>query len=483
MAKPNIVLIIAEELRADFLGYDGNTEAETPFLDKLSSESVTFTRHFTVHSKCVPSRCALFSGRYPHVDGHRTLGIRLQKEEINLARILKDDGYYNVLALKNHIVAEDILFDCFHEHWTFSHDADVFAFHNVCTTATSHPTNAGNKYADNYIFGKTAMPETQWQDFVATQRAVDFIRRSDKPSPFFLNINYGYVHPPYCVMDPYYSTFMSKELKPLPEVPGRDKPDFMYRLHALHNQDPLDVRDRKEMKALYYGMLRYLDARVREIYDALNESGQLDNTILVFTSDHGDFVGQYGIPEKWDTIFSDCLIRIPLLIRYPAAFGPRQIDPLNENVDFLPTILDILGIEKPYGIQGKSLLPLIRGECEGHKRYVFAEGGHEQGLLKIQISPEEQAPSVAGYRKKASLRNIMPDSLRKAKMVRTEKHKLVHRIKDKCELYDLEADPMEMVNVYNDPDYAKIKAVLERILLNHLIETEQNLPFDPRPIA
>ena len=148
--KPNIILILTEELRSDFLGYTGNKDSETPFLDKLANESVTFLNHFTVHSKCVPSRTSLFSGRYPHVGGHRTLGIFLRKGEINLAEILKNNGYYNAITQKNHVIEEKILMDYFNEFWSASNKKKgVEKEHNKSLPA--YPQIPGNKYADNYV--------------------------------------------------------------------------------------------------------------------------------------------------------------------------------------------------------------------------------------------------------------------------------------------------------------------------------------------
>ena len=128
-------------------------------------------------------------------------------------------------------------------------------------------------------------------------------------------------------------------------------------------------------------------------------------------------------------------------------------------------------------------LACLMRECKGHRDYVFAEGGHERELLDIPIDPQEHAPHISGYRIKASLRNIMPDSMRKAKMIRTKRHKLVYRINDRCELYDLVEDPMELNNLYAEVECSDVRKELEQTLLRHLIETEQNLPFDPLPIA
>jgi arylsulfatase A-like enzyme len=483
--KPNIVMIIAEELRADMLGYMGCHVAETPFLDSLAETSVVFGNHYTVHSKCVPSRAALYSGRYVHVDGHRTLGIPLQKGEINLAKILKDNGYHTALCLKNHTVDKSILDESFDEWWQ---EKDLPGKAVSCSAyskeTTSHDRTEGNKYADNYLFGQTFINESDKNDYRGTQKVVEFINNTgSETKPFFININFAFTHPPYEIMEPYYSRFMNKDIPLFPNKPGTNKPDFVNKLHELHGFERLDEHDRKEMIATYLGQLNYVDNRVKEIYTALEKANELDNTIFIFTSDHGDFVGQYGLPEKWDTIFHDCLINIPLMIHYPAEFTGNRLSQLTENIDILPTLLDMLKLDHPYGIQGKSLIPVMNDSTVTHKDYVFCEGGHEKELLDIEIQPDPHRKVIVGYLIKAKLREVLPDSLRKAKMIRTNEFKLVYRIKDKNELYDLVNDPTEMNNIYYDKQYNQVVNKLEHILLKHLIETEQNLPFDPVPIS
>ncbi|OGV31984.1 MAG: hypothetical protein A2020_11990 [Lentisphaerae bacterium GWF2_45_14] len=484
MKRPNIVLLIAEELGYNFLGYAGNRESETPFLDKLTGKSVTFCNHFTVQGKCVPSRAALYSGRYPHNGGHRTLGIELQKGEISLAKLLKEHGYFNIMAIKNHTIDKAVFHEQIDEFWLDgSNGRKPVNIKDYNGDTTSHERVSGNKYADNYLFGKINMQEKDTCDYIATERACEFIRNHKMSQPFFMNLNFHYTHPPYEIMEPYYSHFMSKDLTLFPNFPGNNKPEFIYKMHDLYGFSRLDPNDRKEMLACYYGMLNFLDNRVREIYETLEHTGQLENTIFIFTSDHGDLVGQHGIPEKWDTIFSDNIMKIPLIIHYPQIFSPRKINALTENIDVLPLLLELIGIDRPYGIQGKNLMPVMRGETNKHKDYVFAEGGHEKDLLEIKIEPNQDRLHIVGYLKKAEMREIMPDALRKAKMIRTEKYKLVYRIKDKNEFYDLVNDPLEQENCYDKVEFADLITRMEKLLLDHLIESEENLPFDPSPIS
>ncbi len=484
MTKPNIIMIIAEELGHDFIGYAGNQDCETPFLDELSSKSVTFCNHFTVHGKCVPSRVALYSGRYCHNGGHRTLGIELQPGEISLAALTKANGYHNILIGKNHTIDNSILMEQFDEHWKGgTGDRQAVGYAAYTETTTSNNRAPGNACADNYLFGKLNLQEDQVIDYIHTERLCKFLDTNERKAPFFINLNFAYTHPPYEIMEPYYSKFMSRDLKLFPPEVGIDKPEFMYQLSEMYGFDRLTETERKEILACYYGQLAFIDARVKEIYQSLQNNNLLDNTILIFTADHGDLVGQHCIPEKWDTIFSDSIMKIPLMIHYPSSYESHRTDAMTENIDILPTLLELAGIDKPYGIQGKSLLPLLKGQTKTHKDYVFAEGGHEKELLEIEIAPDDHRLLVVGYLKKAEMREVYPDSLRKAKMIRTPDYKLIYRIKDRNELYDLQKDPTEQINLYDKPEYRELVLKMEKTLLDHLIETEENLPFDPCPIS
>ena len=175
--RPNIMLIIAEELRGDFLGYMGNRDAETPFLDRLASEGVSFCNHFTPHGKCVPSRVALFSGRYPHCGGHRTLGVPLTEGEISMLKYLKENAYNTILSQKNHTIDRAILDQHFDEHWSGGLDgAKGVGLGQYTPETTGHDRSPGSKYADNYMFGKIKVAEEEVGDYLATERVVDFIR-------------------------------------------------------------------------------------------------------------------------------------------------------------------------------------------------------------------------------------------------------------------------------------------------------------------
>ncbi len=483
--RPNVLLIIAEQLRGDMPGYAGRRDAETPFLDALAQRSAAFHAHFTVHGKCVPARAALYSGRYAHCGGHRTLGIELHAHEPSLAKILKEHGYHTILTFKNHTVDTRILREQFDEHWRAGMNGEKgISVFDYRSETTSHPRALGNKYADNYLFGRLNFDERQHQDYLATERAAAFIR-SCKPgdAPFFLNLNFDFTHTPYGIMEPYYSRFMRKPLQVIPGDPGHGKPAFMQRLSELHGFARLDEHDRRELLACYLGMASYVDARVADVYRALEESGQLEDTIIVFTSDHGDFTGQYGVPEKWDTALYDCILRVPLIIQYGRQVQAARFDVLTESIDVAPTILELAGIPAPYGLQGRSLCGLLRGETGGHREYVFAEGGHEKELLEVTTHHNAYRDMVVGYQHKERLRTEMPDALRKAKMIRTARYKLVYRIKDRHELYDVAADPHEMNNLYGSAGYDAITVELQTRLLEHLIETEENLPFDADPIA
>ena len=162
----------------------------------------------------------------------------------------------------------------------------------------SYPQIPGNKYADNYVHGKINVDEKECGDYIKTQHVVDFIKNHDHAKPFFININYSYTHPPYGIMEPYYSKFMKKNLKLLPDNPGKNKPEFMYKLYELHNTQEFSPEDRKEMLALYYGMLNYIDNRVKEIYTTLKEKNELEVVRFSYVDKNGDLQKDHKLSKN-----------------------------------------------------------------------------------------------------------------------------------------------------------------------------------------
>lgn len=477
MKGKNLVLITADELRADFLGCYGNEIAKTPNIDKMAHEGVVFSHHFANHGKCVPSRCCIYSGRYAKLGGHRTLGIELQPGEINIASLLKDRGYHNVMLGKNHTIDESWINDIFDER--IESDVPHFIRNPKITQEENKAMYWGSIDDDDY------KSDTE----IGTTSLIEWLERyvsSSMDKPFFLNLNWTNPHPPYNACAKLLEHFKLEDMALLPTANLDDKPLFMkaiYETYGIKGRNAETLK-RKLLQA-YYAQILDVDIQVGRLLDAIERLCLDKNTIIIFMSDHGDYTGQYNLVEKWDTGFHDCLIHVPLIMKIPG-YQNIQAKQITETVDIFPTLCDLLEIEKPYGINGKSMVNLLGDPDMKHKSYVYCEGGHERELIDIPIPvPEDFPPSDFPdiYGGKFTVRNEYPNSLRKAKMIRTTEFKYIYRVVENDELYDLRHDPNETRNLVDDSKYNQIVLEMREMLLEHLVESEENRPFDPRPVA
>jgi choline-sulfatase len=228
----------------------------------------------------------------------------------------------------------------------------------------------------------------------------------------------------------------------------------------------------REIQATYYGMVSRVDSHIGRVLDSIRSLGLLQNSLVVFTVDHGDFAGQYGLIEKWDTAMNDCILHVPLIIHDPDLNRTTKVNSLSEHVDLAPTFLQIMGYTPDWGIHGESLVPHI---TEGKtKEAVFADGGHEEemwGRLNREM------PGNGKRRAKQETYVTCPETMSRTKMVRTDRYKLVVRLIGGNELYDLQSDPDEMKNLYGDPSYASIISDLQLTLIDWCLKTDTDRPF------
>ena len=206
------------------------------------------------------------------------------------------------------------------------------------------------------------------------------------------------------------------------------------------------VKNIQAALAKYYGLVSEVDHHVGRIIETLEQTGQIENTIIVFTSDHGDMMGDQGLIGKGPMLF-DSVLRVPLIFYFPPALPAGVVvEGMTEQIDVMPTLLEMAGIDVPANVQGVSLLPMINGDAKG-KEVIFSEYG--QGLTGDKS---------------------------KMKMARTEQWKLVYTYGDTSELYDLVNDPDELVNLYGHPEYQDAELRMMRHLMDWVNETE---PYRP----
>ena len=333
----------------------------------------------------------------------------------------------------------------------------------------------GHPAGDNYYSFFAGKLETGGDDvyydndWAMVDGAVEQIRKAPADQPLCIYLPLGYPHPPYGVEDPWHSQ-IDRDLIParFPTPDWEKKPSLLAGIHERQGIQNWTEERFTELRAVYYGMCARVDAQFGMVVDALKAAGSYDDSAMFFFSDHGDFTGDYGLVEKTQNTFEDCLTRVPLIVKPPAdqALEPGIRDQLVELIDFSASVYDWTGIDPGYDHFGRSLTPLIASSDAEHRAAVFCEGGRRFGeeQAKEKQSPAYDDPSVL-YWPRAQMQRSESGSHSKATMCRTRDHKYVRRLYETDEFYDLQRDPGELDNRIDDPAYAGLIADLRERML------------------
>ncbi|MEW6356164.1 MAG: sulfatase-like hydrolase/transferase [Planctomycetota bacterium] len=466
--RPNVVLFVTDQWRAKDTGYWGNAVIQSPFTDEIAREGAGFRKCFVQNPVSTTSRVAMASGWYCHVNGHRTMHHMLRPHEPNMLRYFKKAGYHVWWGGKNDMLAMETWNDSCHTRTTGK---------LKCKPTKAEPWKFGDRLYHTFLWGRveeTYGPSAA--DDAVAEEAAAFIRRPIS-EPFFMLVNQTFPHPPYAVAEPYFSMYdRSKVPFPIKQtVPFEGKPIILKKVHERMRMNEVTDDELREIVAVYYGMCTKTDRNLGWVLDALKESGKWDNTVVVVTSDHGDFAGDYQSTEKMQNTFEDCLTNVPFCIRAPGCKPlPKPTDALIEMIDLLPTLCEVCGIELMHTQFGRSLMPVIRGEKDEHREYVFSEGG----ALNTEVHTHEtDRPKENIYWSRPALQVTDPDTHGKAVMIRSRKWKYVRRLYDTDELYDMENDPDETKNLINDPSKKDVINELVAAMCTWFIETGDAVPI------
>ncbi len=463
--RPNMLIFLPETVRADAVYDAPGAGAVTPSFDRLRSEGVTFTRAYAQMAYCTPSRCSMFTGRYPHTHGHRSIWHLLQPGERNFFQDLKEAGYHNVVYGKNDLLDESFAPDCFDEWGTrVAPEGD---------TVRQVPSERGERLHSAMYRGLRG-GECHDGDWARIQSALQFLEE-DHEGPWCLFLPLSFAHPWYTVEEPYFSMHDREALPdPIPPVQGDTRRAYRSIYENFAFPGGPDEADLREIKAVYYGMVSRVDHQLGQVLDALDERGLADDTIVAALSDHADYAGDCGMVEKCPYAFEDCLLRVPLIFRVPGTRS-REIDGLCEMNDLYATLMDLVGLEPKHHQLGRSLAPSIMYGAATGRDAVFAEGGRLEGEdhWPIQgLSPENW------YAKRAEAVSHNADAaLSRCARIRTREFAYTYCTNDVDELFDLRSDPDAVVNVAEEPEYADIRAELRDRLLAWMLETSDTLPL------
>ena len=365
MAKrPDIIIFNPDQMRADALAHLGNPASITPNLDAFQqTEAVSFRNAFCQNPVCVPSRCSFATGLYPHVNGHRTMFHLLHEHESSIFSELKDAGYYVWMNSRNDLIAGQVKGLC-ERHATEIHygnrrggpgpvDPDIRG-------------EMGSKHFYSFYRGELALDENGKNyngDDDTVDAAAEKILSADPDQPLCVFMGLMFPHPPYQVEEPYFSAIDRKKLRR--RAKNLSDADKAY-VEELCRQNMLGLEqfteeDWDEMRAVYLGMCMKVDEQFGRIIDALKKSGRYDNAAIFFFSDHGDYTGDYDLPEKNQNVYPHCLTNVPLLVKPPKGIDvdPGISDSLVELVDFYATAMEYAGVAPDHTHFGRSLTPVL----------------------------------------------------------------------------------------------------------------------------
>ena len=477
-SPPNVLWIMTDQLRADCLGANGNPVIRTPCLDRLAEESANFTNTFVQAPVCVPSRISFLTGRYPHSHRNRVNYTPCDRREVLIQRLLQQAGYqtgsvgklhfypptaeharstgFDVVLLDDGVARTDPFSD--YVRWRNERDPNAKIHYHATVRKPPAGKNPHRALID-YEFTPTA--------WVGAMSCEMLRRFSSSPKPFFLFASFFKPHSPHTVPAPYDSMYDDAAI-PLPRPVTLDyirglPPPVQAQILRGKPQYGMDRMRLQWNYRSYYGGVSMVDREVARILGELDRSGKAGNTIVVFTSDHGDQLLEHGLEGK--NVFFEESVHVPLLIRYPGRIGPGRRGELIEAVDLLPTLLDFCGVPVPETCQGRSFSALAgpgRGAYQA-REFVFAENIIPEVITRGDL----EMPFVPG-RGVGGIRH--PD----AKMIRTRKWKFNHYPGGSGELYDLESDPREYRNLHADPAHRNMVRHLKGLLLDLLITAGEN---------
>jgi choline-sulfatase len=472
----NLIILCPDEMRGDCAGFMGNPDIRTPHLDAFAGESVVFQHHMAVFPKCVPARITLMTGRYSHTDGYRTVSQTMAPDQANLLDRFRAQGYEAAVFGKNHCWAP--------KDWDAldytSYSEPYGAWMEGVPRLRRHEPDPGSPEPPDLEDGwhYVGCNTRHAGDEVFTKQAVDFLtQRRDPDRPFFLQINFESPHPVYGVEEPWYSMYDRGEILAWPHDLPEDAPLPVVKQREIRTGTAPQPDAAREVQAVYYGMISKLDGQIGEVLAAVDAAGLRDDTVVLLWSDHGDYAGQYTLAEKWDTSFADCLIHVPFVVRAPGLPQGLRVDSLSEHTDVAPTLCDLLGFEPLPGMHGTSLLPVVRGKQR--QRAAFAEGGHE-APMRARFQGATQGRLADGASRRLAKNETYlrcPDTMARAKMVRTDRYKLVVRETGGNELYDLENDPWELHNRWGDPALADVVPELLLLLVRWSLRSDPDTPY------
>lgn len=523
--RPNFILFITDQHRADYLGCYGHPVLRTPNIDKLAECGVAFDRFYVASPVCMPNRSSLMTGRMPSVHGARSNGIPLSRAAVTFVDQLRATGYRTALIGKSHLqnfsgadpvlprpeptpgydqppadMAEAVRHDLSGAEYDMedpgfweqpdAHVATPFYGFDHVELVTRHGDNVGGDYR-RWLFGRapdagrligrenqlphdyacpqavrTAVPPELYSTHYIAERAAAWLAaNAGDEAPFFLMVSFPDPHHPFNPPGKYWDmydpddmevprAFTRNDWSPPPHVQG-----VLDRRAAgearLDGTDSIGInaREAQEARALSCGMITCIDDAIGDVVAGLDAAGRADETVTMFTTDHGDHLGDHRLLLKGAEQYRS-LLRVPFIWSDPAdPRNARRHPGIASTIDIPMTILDRAGIDPAWGVQGRSLLPVVEDETAAVRDAALVQFEHQRPYPGIGHPPRIHTIVDARWRMS------VVDGV------------------DWGELYDLEADPGEFVNLWDDPSRSAVRAELMERLARAEIAHVDRVPF------
>ncbi|CAK7199871.1 hypothetical protein SEUCBS139899_002557 [Sporothrix eucalyptigena] len=485
--RPNFIIFMPDQLRYDALGCTQESAGtahkpspiKTPNIDAFRARGTLFTECYVQASVCAQSRCSMLTGTYPHVSGHRSLNNLIKPWEANVLRSLKENGYHVACLAPRGDTFSPTVTELSVNEYGFLETPDCLP------SFAKGSNNSGPDENDVWgrLFYKGLRTPEQMSDYddAVIRSALTWLKCPPSGKPWLLYLPLLFPHCPFQVEEPYFSMYDRQAVGSVVSTPDTKtgyEPRYMQTIRERYGTGRATDEMWREIKATYYGMIARLDDQFGRLVDALDSLNLWKDTVTMFFTDHGEYLGDHGLIEKWPSGLSETLVREPLLIGGCGLPAGHTVAGMTEMVDLVPTLLEMAGIGEHFPHNGQSWIPLLQDDPKRAytKKYAFSEGGFltsEEPLL-------EQAPYP--YDIKAGLQHEDTTLVGKAISLRNHEWTFMYRLYEPAELYSRANDPHEIHNLAGVPEYASKVSELEKEVFRWLVETSDVLPWtkDPR---
>lgn len=460
---PNIVFILTDQQRLDTIAAHGHDHMDTPNIDGLVEGGTSFMNMYVTAPSCAPSRASLFSGTYAHTNG---VCRNDEKWPWTWVSLLNESGYRCVNVGKMHTNPVEADFGFHERHVVENKDRDTpnLPFYldqwdkALWKRGVEKPSRVTYRRREDY---KERLGAFLWEadedlhaDVFVADLACMWLDRYTGHEPFFLQIGLPGPHPPYDPTEEYADKYLNRELPKairnydldgLPYPLRKLREDHLEKDHdgIVHLRDPSEEQLHRQ-RAYYYANVSMIDTQVGKIIDALTQRGVIDDTIIIYSTDHGDCLNDHGLSQKWNMFEQS--VRVPAIVCGPEVKQDQRIEGLTALFDLGPTILEAADVTAPSWMEARSLWPELRGDDTSGRRAVFSEHANDKILQHTEFMT----------------------------MVRRDRWKLVHFVDcQEGQLFDLEEDPGEINNLWDSHHHSQIKHELILEILSWRIESDR----------